>query len=304
MKTRKIVPLFIALLLGTSAAFAQNPNKQPPNPNTSKVEHPKEVKKVQPQVEESQEKNLEDRRKQVLREAVGAISETHRVLKALEAKKNEEALGMLSKVMGKLELVMAREPELELLPVSVSESMVDLIADKKTLQDLLQKASQALKDGKVQETRHLLASAASEIVIRTTSIPLGSYPDTIKSIAPLIDAGDIGKARSALQSALSSLVVTEEIVPLPPLRASLLLKKAEKLAENQTRDAAESKELATLLKEARHQLEMTELLGYGSKKDMQSIYKEIDLITGKTHDKQGGKGWFDLLKKKIASLTE
>ena len=48
----------------------------------------------------------------------------------------------------------------------------------------------------------------------------------MKSVVPLIDQGKI-EAKAALQAALSTLVETRSVHPLPALRARLLLKRAE-----------------------------------------------------------------------------
>ena len=59
------------------------------------------------------------------------------------------------------------------------------------------------------------------------------------------------------------------MLPLPVLRAKLLLKRAETLVEDGQRSEASNERLETLLNEARQQLEMAELLGYGKKKDFE-----------------------------------
>ncbi|MGS8570856.1 YfdX family protein, partial [Salmonella enterica subsp. enterica serovar Braenderup] len=60
-----------------------------------------------------------------------------------------------------------------------------------------------------------------------TNIPLASYPAAVKAVVPLIDQGKIEEAKAALQSALNTLVEERSVLPLPVLRAKLLLKRAE-----------------------------------------------------------------------------
>ena len=56
-------------------------------------------------------------------------------------------------------------------------------------------------------------------------------PPAIKPITPLIDAGKIDEARTQLQAALATLVITTDVIALPKLRAQSLLKEAQTLTE-------------------------------------------------------------------------
>lgn len=150
--------------------------------------------------------------------------------------------------------------------------------------------------------RPLVANLASEVVFRTTSVPLATYPDAIKAITPLIDAGKTEEAKAGLRAALNTLVVTEEAVPLPILRAEQLLDNAEALAENEQRTAGDNETLKDLLAAARSQLQMAELLGYGTEESFQPMYDQLDLIEDRTAGGKGGKGWFDRIKHQVSEL--
>ncbi len=269
-----------------------------------KKEASKEVKSVQNKVELKAKDSLKSKQKEMLKEALESLKDTHIALKALDENKTKKAEDLLAKVTGKLDLLMAKDPAMTLLPVAVSEKKLDVIVDKETIKSILFDANKALKAGRVQEARYLLKDLASEIVISTTSIPLATYPEAIKSIAPLIDAGKIDEAKATLEATLNSLVVSQQVIALPILRASLMLKQAEKLAEKKKRHKEESQELTLLLKEAKYQLEMAELLGYGTQKEYQPIYDEIAKIKEKSSDNKGGKGWFTKLKEKMKHLAK
>ncbi|NQC77950.1 heat resistance protein YfdX2, partial [Pseudomonas aeruginosa] len=124
----------------------------------------------------------------------------------------------------------------------------------------------------------------------------------VKAVVPLIDQGKIEEAKAALQAALSTLVETRSVHPLPALRARLLLKRAETLVEDGQRSEASNERLETLLNEARQQLEMAELLGYGKKKDFEPLYTELKKVKQKTAGGGGGKGWLDEIKAKLSKL--
>lgn len=122
------------------------------------------------------------------------------------------------------------------------------------------------------------------------------------NLVPLIDQGKIEEAKAALQSALSTLVEELSVLPLPVLRAKLLLKRAEPLVDDGQRSEASNERLETLLNEARQQLEMAELLGYGKRKDFEPLYAELKKIKEKTGGGGCGKGWLDEVKAKLSKL--
>ncbi|WP_051906971.1 YfdX family protein [Methylomarinum vadi] len=258
---------------------------------------------VQPQVDAKTTEQAAEKRKKITADAIAAVAETRNALKLLDEKKTDEALAALERVTGKLELILARDPKLALAPVDVEVITYDLLADLDTIKAVIKEAEDYLEDGEVQKARPLVANLASEIQFRTTSIPLASYPSAIKAVAPLIDAGKVDEAKAALQAALNTLVVTtDEVIPLPVLRAENLLKKAEALAENEDRTVKDNETLASQLAAARNQLKMAELLGYGNKKAFKPMYEQIDAIEQKTAGGKGGKGWFDKIKQQLSDL--
>ncbi|WP_414498693.1 heat resistance protein YfdX2 [Stenotrophomonas maltophilia] len=293
-------------------------NEQTSNPNATNKEineqaavsslpvspeaKPEVVTEVQPEVQKETDSQAADKRKQVLDEAVSALALTKSALAALDGKDAARALATLAEVTGKLELIVAREPTLALAPVDVRTIVHDLFANTETIEAMTDEALDALKHGEVQQARHVLALLASEIVIAVTNIPLASYPAAVKSVVPLIDQGKIEEAKAALQAALSTLVETRSVHPLPALRARLLLKRAEPLVEDGQRSEASNERLETLLSEARQQLEMAELLGYGKRKDFEPLYDELKEIKQKTAGGGGGKGWLDEIKAKLSKL--
>ena len=160
-----------------------------------------------------------------------------------------------------------------------------------------------LNKGDIQKARPLISSLASEIELRTLSIPLDTYPAAIKAVTPLIDAGKIDEARSALQTMLSTLVVTSEAIPLPKLRAEAQIKAAQALAEKKNRSKEDEDKLAQYLEAARVQLQIGEALGYGERKDYKPMYAQIDDIARKTAGGKTGLGWFDKIKRQLAQWS-
>ncbi|MQT78174.1 hypothetical protein GHO37_28515, partial [Pseudomonas helleri] len=65
---------------------------------------------------------------------------------------------------------------------------------------------------------------------------------------------------------------------------------------------ASGERLQDLLNEARQQLEMAELLGYGKKKDFEPLYSELKKVKEKTAGGGSGKGWLDEIKARLSKL--
>jgi len=301
MKNDLLYPLYAALLglgLAVAAPIMADDSALPSEPQAKSGA----TESVQPQIEEESVDKAAEKRRKIIAEATAAVAQTKTALKALEDKKTDEALQALEVATGKLELILARDPKLALAPVDVDVETYDLLASLDTIKAVIKEAEDYLEEGEIQMARPLVANLSSEIVIQTTSIPLGTYPAAIKAITPLIDEGRIDEAQTGLQAALNTLVVTEDIIPLPMLRAEQLLKNAEALAENEERTNKDKEALADLLKEARTQLKMAELLGYGEKKSFKPMYEQLDQIESRTSGGKSGKGWFDKIRDQMAEI--
>lgn len=241
-----------------------------------------------------------ERRKLLLSDAAEAIAQTQQALKALEDKKNDVALKALADAIGKLELIVARDSSLKLAPVATNVVTVDVFADPQTVKLAIADARSALSDGDIPRARRLVEALASEARIHTTNIPLATYPAAIKAITPLIDAGKIDEAKTQLQTALNTMVITTDVIPLPKLRAESLLKDAQALSEKKDRSKGDNEKLANQLKTVREQLQMAELLGYGKKRDFQPMYAQLESIEKVSAGGKSGAGWFEKVRKQVA----
>ncbi len=297
MKIKRILLSFAALGILTNSMFAEG-SSLPTNPQSRSST----AEGVQSQVESKQAEKATQLRKKLLAEAALAIDDTKKALAFLDKKNSKEALAALERVTGKLELIISREPGLALAPIDMNVAVQDLLADPDTVKVILKEARDLLGDGEVQKARQLLANLSSEMVFSTINIPLATYPQAIKAVARLIDENKLNEAKTALEAALSTLVVTDVIIPLPVVRAELLLKEAEKLAENSSRSEKDNESLSNQLSEARKQVRLAEVLGYGQKKTYKPIYEQIDQIEKKSRGGKSGRGWFDNIKKKVSEL--
>lgn len=298
--TRQFKGAWLSIWIGFLLAFA-NPAYAEDEPVDAKAMNEASAS-VASEVEAEADKATAERRQKIIQEAVETIAHTKNALTALEEERIDDALEALALTTGKLELIVAREPELALAPTDVAIITRDLYATPAAIQMAIDRAEDALANGKVQEARHILDGLGSELVFSVTNLPLATYPDAIKAITPLIDDGKIEEAKQSLHAVLNTLVVTDHIVPLPVLRSEALLERAEELAEKSDRTDAENGELSNKLAAVRNQLEMAELLGYGDDEDFERLYAQLDDIEEKTEDGKSGGGFFDRLKSSMSEL--
>lgn len=258
-----------------------------------------EVQASEEKVQQELDEKLAQRRQAMIAEARAALEETNSALEALDEGKPDEALDALATVTGKLELIVARDPELALAPVDVDFVTHDIYGTPEAIRRARERAEDLLEDGKVQNARVLLSGLASEIVIRVHNLPLATYPDAIKEVSPLIDEGKIEEAQAALVAALNTLVVTDHVISLPVMRARYLLDEAEELVNAEEPAEGDREKIADLVKGAREQLEMAELLGYGEEQEHEKFRAQIAELQKKIGAEEETRGVFARLQKSL-----
>ena len=268
------------------------------------VKNSKSEKSLQNSVDSLSQKKIEEKRETIISEATAAVRATEHALAALDSNKTKEALDALAKATGNLELVLARDPELALAPMDVDFMTYDILTPLDEVKKIRKDVQILIDEGDLQEARRVIKNLRSEIVISVINIPLATYPEAIKAISPLIDQGKIEEAKIALADVLTTLVVTDHCIPLPVVRAEEQLALAETLAEKNGRNKNENDSLATMLENARYQLQMAETLGYGSKKEYRSFYDQLAAIREKTQNGKSGKGFFNAIRNSLGAMRK
>jgi hypothetical protein len=246
----------------------------------------------------------EDKRKTLIADATSAIEATQAALKQLDNGNTKDALASLERATGKLDVILARDPTLELAPAAVSVSTFDVRGGLNAVKAIRKEAQNLIEAGQLQEARQLLKNLASETVISVSNIPLATYPDAIKSAVKLIDQNKKDEAKRVLQTALNTQVLTDAIIPLPVVKAQEALKGAEKLSEKKDRTKDDNGRLEGLMDQARGQLEFAQALGYGSKSDFDKMHAQLAEIRDKTADNRFGVGWFSKIKESIGAFLK
>ncbi len=235
----------------------------------------------------------EAQRDKLVDEAVAALRETQNALTAIDQNKTDDAIAALERATGKLEIVLARTPTLALAPVDVSLVTHDVIGTEADVEKIRGDAAAALAQGRLQIARKLIADLASETVISVSKLPLGTYPGALKQAAALLHQNKPQDAKAVLQTALSTVVVDDIIIPLPLVRAQAALEDARTLLEKKKRTDAESTRMRGLLATARSQLQLGKALGYATDSEMTDLIAAVDDVERRTAGSQSAKGLLD-----------
>jgi len=203
---------------------------------------------------------IESNEEELTKEGLAAIDAT---IKARDAIKNGDidiALNHIETAVGKIEVLLAREPELALIPISSVVRTEEFIGDIETIKAIKSKVQQSINEGKFQLARDEISTLGSEVRIETTNIPTISYPLALKASAALLDDGENDLALENLQSMLNTLMVTEKVFPLPIIKAEVMIKEALSI---DNKSAVDQQKIDQLLHNIEYQILLSEELGYG-----------------------------------------
>jgi len=242
--------------------------------------------------------------REAIEDAVAALEETEAAIKALKEKDDAAAAAALERAIGKLEVVLAREPDLVLAPVDVRATVIDTPASPRAIRRARREAARLLDSGRLQLARPIISTLASEVDIDTTYLPLGAYPLALKSAAALIKDDKRDDAVAVLANAIDMLVIKRTVVPLPLLKAESLIAEAKTISEKADRSDDENIRLGVLLDAIDAQIAKGEALEYGGPGAFDAIKDEMKEIRRKTSDGGFGEGFFARLQKLFSSLGE
>jgi len=264
------------------------------------AERLKENKEITKKVQEAQDNYVDERVKKITQEAVDAINLVSKVVELLDKKDKEKALEEIANALGKLEVLVARDPNLQVVPVDVKEQVIDFPGTVDDVEAAKTEIVALIKNGEVQLARDIMLNLASELDIFVTALPIGTYPVVIKAIIPLIEQEKFEDAKKLLIEALETLVIEKIALPLPILRAEQTIIKANELTQKENPD---KEELKKLLAYAKEQLELAEALGYGKKEiDYKNLFEEIKKIEDILKGDKSTKDIFVTLREKLSKI--
>jgi len=198
---------------------------------------------------------------QLVKEAINSIQYTQDALIYLNGKNISKAKESLKKAIAELSDVLNRPNAPYLLPIGVNIEAYQFKGDLKTIKEAVSQAKLLVVANKLPQAREVLNTLRDEIVIKTTNLPLATYPATLNLAIKYLNEGKINEAKDVLAMALSTLVEVDTIIPIPLVKAEELVTQASKVVKKDKNQALK------YLEEANHQLVLAEALGYTSKSD-------------------------------------
>jgi hypothetical protein len=210
----------------------------------------------------------------------------------------DEAKASIERALGKLDVVLARDPSAALAAVGAEVRVIDLApTDPRAIRDIAKAAERAVDERDYPRARVLLDGLISEIRVRTYSLPLTSYPVALREASLLLDQKKPDEAGSVLRGALSSLVIVDQTTPLPLILAQTAIEQAQ--AERDKDKAAAQRHLAF----ARAELERARLLGYaGNDPEYQTMNDEISDVERQLRGTDNTTSAFARLRERVAAF--
>ncbi|BCG63476.1 MAG: hypothetical protein methR_P1190 [Methyloprofundus sp.] len=292
------IPLAVALALGSVTTQASQ--KATGAENT--LQQAKINKTATKKTEHKKKSSLISQHKQVVKEAADAFTATETALLALHNKQAKHAQAALEIASGNLHLLLARDPALSLVPIDVNVEIIEGVHDLKTIKKLQDELEDLIDDKRFQDARPIIDSLVDELRVTTVYLPLATYPATIDSIAPLVDAGKWAEAEEKLVALLDTFVLDEEITPLAIIRAEEKINKAFQIEYSADFSKDKDKnQISQLIKEARQHIKIAEALGYASEYEYKPLYDDIDELK-KAIGTNGFKGEWAKIKQSMSSL--
>ena len=256
------------------------------------------AQQARPEVEQER-KQAEQKAQQTLdKEAIAAVDETTKAVKAIAENKKDEALATIERAIGKVNVLLARNPATALIPVSTAVEVIEAAPlDPETIRARAKAAEDAVEDKDYPTARVLLDGLTSEIRVRTSHLPLATYPTALKEAARLVDQNRSTEARNVLLTALHTLVEIDHVTPLPIALAQAAINEAQALRE---KDKAKARQLLAL---ARNELNRAKELGYAGKDPTYSaIDKSIANIENQLRGNEDTASTFAKLKESVSNF--
>jgi YfdX protein len=289
-----------------------NPSKSEEKPGTTepaqisstptsdlRKQHQEAERQFRPEIETQRQQNENDAKQTLDQEAIAAVGLTGEAIKSISANKKDDALASIERATGKINILVARNPASALIPVGVDVVVIDTApADPKVINQIAERATDATKHRDLPIARILLASLVSELRIRTTSLPLGTYPAALQQAAQLLDQGKNQDAGKMLLTAINTLVIVDHVIPLPLLLAQAAIDTAN--SQRQNKDIA-----LTLLKTARNEANRSRLLGYlSSDSEYKGLDDEISSLESAINGKSDTTSMFSHLRDRISAFLK
>src|ERR1700735_3405814 len=205
-----------------------------PVPSSPSLEQQRQSaeQQVRPEVEQERNNAQNEASKSLDQDAIAAITDTTKALQDIAANKTKDALADIELATGKINILLARNPATALIPVASEVAIIDTAPrDETQLKHLVEAAILAVDSKNLPVGRLILQGLMSEIRVSTTNLPLASYPEALRDAAKALDQNNTTGASDTLLTALNTLVVVEQAIPLPIIIARTAVADAQQKAK-------------------------------------------------------------------------
>src|SRR3984885_8084980 len=266
---------------------------------TLEIQRNSAEQQTRPELEKCRKEAEQQAQKLLDKDAIAAIQETAKAIDSIAASKTADALQLIEEATGKINIVLARNPELALTPVSVEALIIDTapreVEDIKKLADA---ADAAVSADDFPTARALLGALRSEVRVRTYNLPLAMYPTALQEAARLLDQ-DSQAATITLRAALNTLVAVEQVTPIPLLGAQEAIHQAENPTQKNRNAAQEALETAQL------ELNRAMALGYaGQDPEYAALKDEISNLKKQLKESEDTTSGFSKLKARLSAFLK
>jgi len=228
---------------------------------------------------------------------LNTIGESQVIIQDLEKGDTAKASTDLKTLIGKMEVYLTKKPDAAVIPINVAYRKVEMIDNVDTAQVIANQIKDAVESGYYQFAKVLLNGLTSEMIISTTYLPVADYLQGLKIAAALLDDKKVNEAMIIMQRTLSAVVVSDVSIPLPILKAEVILDKA---AEIDAKDHTHTDQVLNLLDNAKYQLKLAEVMGYGKQdKEYKDLYAAIKELEKSVKAKENSGSKFDKLQKEL-----
>jgi len=253
-------------------------------------------------VMEEIDREIVRRRSTLSQEALATLGETRVLLQTIEKGDTTRAIELGHKLIGELEVMLARDPSLVRILVDVDYQKIESVSDIAVVREVARLAREAMKKGYYRQVAELLENMKSEIVINNYYIPTATYPEGIKLATALLEEGRSDMARAVLYGVLNTIVVEKTILPLPVLKARAMVNEAARL---DAQSHENSTTVLNLLRNADYQLRLAEEMGYGKRdKEYATLYDRIRELEKSVEKKENSSSMFDTLRRELKDFQE
>jgi len=236
----------------------------------------------------------------LINEAVKAIQYTQDALIYLNGKDTVNAKKSIKKAIGELSDLLNKPNSPYLLPVDVNINAYQFNGKKENVAKLVNQAKILVAENKLPQAREILNSLRDEIVIKTVNLPIATYPATLNLAMKYLNENKIDDAKDVLAMALSTLVETNTIIPIPLVKAQALIQKASEAIKTNKSQSIK------YLEEAKNQLSLAQILGYTSTSDTtyKMLKEKINKIESEIRKGHKTNSLFEDLVKKVEEFKQ